>query len=91
MKTYEVFTSMSGNAELWSDDTYTLHFGAGFDDECESTPEMLWEAVSADSLKFIAACGASANDRGKALAALAEGLDRGSITQAEYDLLTDRD
>lgn len=40
--------------QLWSDDTFTLHFGEGFEDKTESTYRELAETVSEQSLLEIA-------------------------------------
>lgn len=54
MKIHKVKTIDGQSAELWSDDTFTLHFGSGFEYQCESTPRDLAEAISLESLRFIA-------------------------------------
>jgi hypothetical protein len=69
MKTYKVTSIYGTEAILWSDDTFTLHFGEGFDDQCESTPETLAESVQLSSLELIAALGDS-NEAQKASAAV---------------------
>lgn len=71
MKTYQVVTHDGSNAELWSDDTFTLHFGEGFEEQCESTPRDLADVVSRASLVEIAEESRDQNDRGKAEKALA--------------------
>ena len=74
MKTfYSVLTIDGRDAELWSDDTYTLHFGNGFEDECESTPSALAAAVSEESLYEIVGTAKDRNDRDKANAAITGG------------------
>lgn len=84
--------SIGGAAKLWSDDTYTLHFGEGFDDQVESTPEMLADAVSAQSLiDILRSEDADQNDRAKAFAALKViPIDPNSevpLYDAEYDVI----
>jgi hypothetical protein len=69
-RTFAVQTQDGQPAYLWSDDTHTLHFGQGFEDQVESTPEMLAEAVSVASLREVSASGDS-DDKAKAIEAIA--------------------
>lgn len=66
MTTYTVTTTDGTEATLWSDDTFTLHFGAGFDEQTESTVEELSESVSREDLLRIAAESTDQSDREKA-------------------------
>ena len=70
MTTYQIKAIDGSSCELWSDDTFTLHFGAGFDEQCESTPETLSAAVSESSLRRIVVTARNSNDREKAQQAL---------------------
>lgn len=66
----KVETTFGTDAELWSDDTFTLHFGEGFEEQSESTPSLLAESVTRESLESIANAAGDANHREKAQAAL---------------------
>lgn len=70
MRIFNVIDTYGCEAQLWSDDSFTLHFGIGFEDQGESTPADLAASVSGDSLRKIAASGDD-NDKCKAQAALA--------------------
>jgi len=83
-RSYSVETKDGSEATLWSDDTFTLHFGAGFDDECESTPEMLAEAVAAHSLVDISNS-RDGNDSSKATAALRRIAEAEAIAGAQEE------
>ena len=73
MRIFNVHDRFGCEAQLWSDDTFTLHFGEGFEDQVESTEADLSAAVSRSDLERIAhgSDGADSNDQSKAAAALA--------------------
>jgi hypothetical protein len=66
VRTKHAASNAPADAELWSDDTYTLHFGRGFEEECESSPATLAEAVALESLLYLAALAFSSAEREKA-------------------------
>lgn len=73
MTIYDVKTIDGNDAQLWSDYPMTLHFGAGFANQRESTCDDLAAEVSEESLWDIVDDAEDGNDRDKANAAITGG------------------